>query len=76
MRKQIGVDKDAKYFGVIDLETGERIPRCFMADDETGEYGVFATDENGKLLLDEQKEEIVREYKKGRIKLVDIRTEV
>lgn len=75
MRKQIGIDSDAKYFKVIDLDTGEQIHGCLMADDETGEYIAYAKDKNGNFIWDKHKEERVKEHKKGRIKLVDTRTE-
>jgi len=38
MRKEIGVDKDAHWYGVINLKTGRKIKNCIMADDEKGIY--------------------------------------
>jgi hypothetical protein len=33
-----------------DYRTGKKIDSCFMADDETGEYGQYLTDDKGKIL--------------------------
>lgn len=68
---------DAKYYKVIDSDTGERIPRVTWADDDTGEYGQIKIDEKGFIVTETFAGErnIVVETKKGNIKLVDIRNE-
>ena len=72
MRKQVGVDPDAHWWKVMDIDTGEFIDKCFFADDETGEYGVYGTDAFGKLMLDGN-HQVIHKFKKGRIKLIDCR---
>lgn len=64
MRKQVGVDPDATWWKVKNIDTGKFIDNCFFANDETGEYGVFKTDGFGQ---------VMREFKKGKIKLIDYR---
>jgi len=39
---------------VIDVYTGEKIPRVIWANDETGRYRQYLTDENGKILVKHQ----------------------
>jgi hypothetical protein len=75
MRKEIGVDVDAKYFKVIDLGTGQEIPNCIMADEATGHYVQNVTDINGELVRDEHslRRRPLRKHSCGRIKLVDTR---
>lgn len=77
MKKEIGVDPDAKYFKVIDETTGREIRFCTKADDSSGEYEVYenidgrivlAADDQGRVIL-----EICRVLKKGRIRLIDTR---
>lgn len=69
MRKEIGVDDDAHTYQVFDLDTGEEIKDCFMADDETGEYGFFPLDASGHKYMTTDKLDIVRKYAKGNIEL-------
>ncbi len=44
-------DDNAPYCRVMNLDTGEQILRCAMADEETGEYEQWAHD-GDKWLLD------------------------
>jgi hypothetical protein len=69
-------DKDARYFKVVDAETGNMIPHVVWANDETGEYDQHQLDENGKrrVVKDETGEyDFVFERKIGKIKFVDSR---
>ena len=68
-------DKDARYFKVVDAETGIMIHDVTWANDETGEYDQFHRDENGKVCVAESGEELARDRKIGKIKFVDIRQE-
>lgn len=52
----------------IDLDTGEDLSdNCQWADDETGEYGLYKLDEDGKMFVADG--EAAVETKKGNIKL-------
>lgn len=55
---------------VIDLDTGKIIERCISANDETGEYIVHMTNAKGEFVLNESRTKILREKKKGNIKIV------
>lgn len=68
-------DIDSKFFRVIDVDSGKNIPHVRWADDETGEYDQTRFDENGKIVLIKELNEIIiaEDRKKGNIKFVDIR---
>ena len=68
-------DTDAKYFKIVDAETGVMIKDVVWANDETGEYEQLRKDENGKLVLNEARDEIIIDRKTGNIKFVDVRQE-
>lgn len=68
MRKQVGVDDDAMLYFVHDLDTHEDIRGVVWADDETGEYCVFAKDAEDRYIHDGETAQT--EVKKGRIKLI------
>ncbi|MFL6141670.1 MAG: hypothetical protein ACJ72N_07345 [Labedaea sp.] len=64
----------AMLYGVLDLDTGrwldEGLP-LFFADDEAGLYRVYREDESGNYYLDpDNPDEIAREERRGRIKIV------
>lgn len=44
------VRKEAMMHEVINRDTGENIPKVVWANDETGRYRRFLTDENGMLI--------------------------
>jgi hypothetical protein len=45
--KKRGMDWDAPFWKVLDLDLGELIPHVIEADDETGEYVVRVYDSDG-----------------------------
>jgi hypothetical protein len=55
---------------VINLDTGEDIPRVIWADDETGEYEQVLTDENGRTLMNESGDKAQSRVFTGNIKMV------
>lgn len=76
--KMYAHEPDAKFFKVVDAETGVMIPHVAWANDETGEYDQHRLDENGKrcAVKNETGEyDFVFERKIGKIKFVDIRQE-
>lgn len=68
-RKEVGIDQDAPFYVVLDRDTGQEIKGCVMADDVTGEYVQYVTDENGIVQSDENGN-AVRVGKIGNIELV------
>ena len=71
MRRDIRVDPSAiGSCRCFDAVTGEEIPAIY-ADDETGEYGIYKTDDQGRVALFNG--ELVIEHKVGRIRLTDSR---
>jgi len=74
MKKRIGVDENARWYKVIDLDTGKEIKNCIAADDETGEYEVYKLQTGGCLELDSYGDTIT-EFKKGNIQLIDSKLE-
>lgn len=72
MRKEMGVDDDAKWWRVLDLGTGKLVRMSFMGDDETGEIGIFARGlSDGLAFIDpEGRRQAKRVYLKGNIKMV------
>ena len=72
MYLKIGVHPEAKHFRLIDMDTGKKIPHVFEANDETGEYGFFPVNKEGKRFIDpDNPDEVKRETAIGNIKLVD-----
>lgn len=65
-------DKSAPPCRVINLDTGEHITFCFLADEETGEFGRYDRDANGKWHLGEDGR-IGRIYGKCRLKIVPLK---
>lgn len=60
---------------VINLDTGLSISKCMEANDETGEYAEWETDENGNVILarDDQGRIVYAVFKlkkRGNIKIV------
>ena len=53
---------------VIDVDTGEKIPRVIWANDETGRYRQYLTNENGELIIENN--ELKTKTFKRNIKLV------
>lgn len=66
MRLQVG-DKDAEFAKVINLDMGKEIKFCIWADDETGEYERYVTDESNQIVLFGDEFQTVTE--KARIKI-------
>lgn len=61
---------DHVYFKVIDLETGEEIQQCIVADDDTGEYILrIMPGESGN-----EGQAPIMKHRKGKIKLIDVRS--
>lgn len=54
---------------VIDLTTGEKIPRVIWANDETGRYRKILTDDTGKILVDYCKNRVMSKIFTGQIEL-------
>lgn len=67
-------DKEAKYYNVIDLDTGKPIRGVQWANDEKGEFEVVLLDGEGKVITETDKDSgikyAIRKRKKGNIKLV------
>ena len=61
---------DRLKYNVIDLDTNEEIKECVWANDETGEYQILVTDDNGQIIMDKKAGDLKRETKIGNIKLV------
>lgn len=56
---------------VYDDYTGKKLFPCFFADDVTGEYGVYSTDENGCCNMNGDRTDILRQFGKcKRLRLV------
>jgi hypothetical protein len=53
-------DFDARFWKIIDLDTGDELPKVIWANDATGEFKQYTN--NGGVV-----------YKEGNIKLIDIR---
>lgn len=68
-------DIDAKFFRIVDANTGENIPNVRWADDEIGEYGQLRRDDKGEFVLIKELNETIlaEDTKKGKIKFIDIR---
>lgn len=66
MHLKVG-DKEAPNYEVIDLDTGNPIRYCQWANDETGEYCIVVTNEDGS--IKDKDGEIMMGIKKGNIKL-------
>ena len=56
-------------YRAYDKDTGLEIPNCFMADDKTGEYGIFPTGPNGRPQVNATGDDVLREYRKGNIEI-------
>ena len=65
-----GMDEDARWWKVIDLNTGEYIANVLFADDETGEYDVFLQDNDGHIVRGVDGPVIER--RNGNIRLVEL----
>lgn len=63
---------EARKYRVIDKDTGKEIPFVVWANDETGRYRQYLTDESGKILLNKNKDGLLTKIFKGNIKLVKI----
>lgn len=61
--------RQAVHSKVIDLDTGESIPRVIWANDETGRFRQFITDETGRMIVENDR--IKSKVFKRRIKIVD-----
>ena len=61
--------REARRHVVINKDTGEKIPRVIWANDETGRYRQFLSDERGKLIFDPISEKIKSKIFTGNIKL-------
>ena len=59
----------ARKTEVIDKNTGAEIPRVIWANDETGRYRQYLSDENGEILIDTEKKEIRSKIFTGNIEL-------
>ena len=44
--------RNARRCTVINRDTGQKIPHVIRANDETGRYRQYLTDENGRYVLD------------------------
>jgi len=44
-------NRDAKFYRIKNLNTAKYIQKCIWADDVSGRYCVYETDENGKYLF-------------------------
>ena len=64
------MQRDAFKHKVIDLNTGEMIPRVIWANEETGRYRQSLKDENGKYIIENDR--IKSKIFKGKIKLVHV----
>ena len=65
-------DVDAKFYKVIDIETGKWIRQVQWADDISGIYHQIRMNDNGELVYDINNKPII-DIKKGKIKFVDLR---
>ena len=61
-------DSDSKDWVVIDLNTVTIITNCVWADDDSGEYEVVLTDNNGEFITENGR--IKTEKRRGKIKIV------
>jgi hypothetical protein len=69
MRKEIGVDKDAKLY--IPFLNGVEVKNCFLADEEEGYLECYKTDESGKYFFtDETKQKLAKERIYGKVELI------
>lgn len=66
MTKKHAADVDARWWRVIDLDTGERITNVVEADDETGEYSVIQ-----QISYEVTPHIPIIDMRRGRIKLVN-----
>lgn len=60
---------------VIDKNTGEKIPKVIWANDKTGRYRRYLTDENGSLIIDHEKGELMSKIFTGDIEIRFRKTE-
>lgn len=67
----VHIHKEAKYF--IPYLDGEYLKKCFAANEEENWADCHATDENGKILINETRTETIKKRFHGRVKLVDTR---
>lgn len=49
---------------------GEKLDNCITADEEQGIALVFVTDEHGKLVMNEERTDLVKKWVKGDIKII------
>lgn len=49
---------------------GKRVERCITADDKEGMVIVHPVDDAGRLLVDREKQELVRQELRGRVRIV------
>ena len=61
--------KEAREYKLFDKDTGDEIPHVIWANDETGRYRQYLADENGKLIFNRAKGEIVSKIFNGNIEL-------
>lgn len=73
MIARVHVTMDWMFKRVVDLKTGEMIPRCIAANDTLGTFLCHATDEVGKIKVNWNKTDTVKIAKRGRIRIVDVR---
>ena len=50
---------------------GEKINLCTMADDFFGIVKVYKEDDNGNLMLNESRDELLQEHKRGHVVICD-----
>jgi len=62
--------KDAIGAKLINLDTGEEIRRVVWANDETGRYRQYLTDENGSLVVNKARNAIESKVFTGNIKII------
>jgi len=63
-------DPETTFYDVIDVESNKKIPNICWANDETGEYDVFLTDDIGRFRLNENGTGVKFERRRGSIKIV------
>ena len=67
-------ENDWRKYRTFNKDTGEEIAKCFFADDETGEYGVYCKNKNGKIYMNADHTGAACEFFKGNIEIRESET--
>ena len=61
---------DPEHRRAIVFLDGKRVERCITADDEAGLVVVHPVDDAGKIIIDREKDEAVRQELRGRVRII------